>query len=252
MPQQQPGRPGQSGGSPQQPTGASPVAVRHGAAIPAVAGDPGAALAPRGRRQSPDAAVTVPQSEEPSRPGPEAEPGPEPEESSPDQGIAARAGSTADEEAPGSLTAAAAGADAAGEAPSGTGTGTAEAPGTHVPGSPPPSANPRKPMLAAAAIAGALLIAVPFLVLALSDGKKQNGALHADPANGTVLETGQPGVPGTDYVAESPSASPSHTAPRCPAESASATAGSPARSSRRWWTVRPSGWRSCPRPRSTS
>lgn len=228
MPRQQPGQHDPSSSSPQEPVNESPVAVRHGAAIPAVAGDPGAALAPRGRRQYPGAAaaVTVPRFGEAYGPETTAEAEAEPQSGTEQeqgqepggQGIPAQNGPAAEETASESLVAGPAGAEAAGEAPAGTGSNESEAVG-------PPSAGPKKPMLAAAAIAGALLIAVPFLVLALNDGDKKDPSVNAAPVNGsTTLETEQPGLPGSQYVSESPSASPSHTAKKSPSPSASASA----------------------------
>ncbi|MFF0220956.1 RICIN domain-containing protein [Streptomyces sp. NPDC004629] len=79
---------------------------------------------------------------------------------------------------------------------------------------------PRGPMLAAAAIAGAVLISVPFLVLALSGDDERT--VNAAPVGGTTLDAGLPDEPAADYAAESPSPSPS--ASPSPSKSASPSA----------------------------
>ncbi|MBB5939694.1 RICIN domain-containing protein [Streptomyces zagrosensis] len=106
------------------------------------------------------------------------------------------------------------------------------------------SGRPKKPMLAAAAIAGALLIAVPFLVA--SDGDDDAGTtVVGQPSSGTVLDNLTPGGPGA-YTAESPSASattarPSRSASPTPAGSTPAkpSANAPAPDASRSATAKP-------------
>ncbi|MFD4032263.1 RICIN domain-containing protein [Streptomyces sp. NPDC058637] len=102
---------------------------------------------------------------------------------------APRTVSTADA-SPDAATAAAAGSGGAG-----TGSNT---------GDEPPGSRPRKPMLAAAGIVGALLIAVPLL-LAGQDDRDPEGP-RTENAAGTVLDTARSGAPDT-YTSQSPSPS---------------------------------------------
>ncbi|MEU6160007.1 RICIN domain-containing protein [Streptomyces sp. NPDC047130] len=66
---------------------------------------------------------------------------------------------------------------------------------------------PKKPVLAAAAIAGAVLVSVPFLLPGSGDRDRSAAAVVADSTDGTVLEEG-PRRAG-QYAAESSSPSPS-------------------------------------------
>ncbi|HBF82712.1 MAG TPA: hypothetical protein DD420_23105, partial [Streptomyces sp.] len=87
------------------------------------------------------------------------------------------------------------------------GSGGAGASGSHA-GDEPPGSRPKKPMLAAAAIVGAVLIAVPFLVAGQDDRKPERP--RTENAAGTVLDTERSAVPDT-YTSASPvpSATPS-------------------------------------------
>ncbi|NUS78373.1 MAG: ricin-type beta-trefoil lectin domain protein [Streptomyces sp.] len=67
---------------------------------------------------------------------------------------------------------------------------------------------PRKPMLAAAAIVGALLIGVPFLVAGQGD-KDERGSDRTDNAAGTVLDSDRIPHASQSYATEAPSPSPS-------------------------------------------
>lgn len=69
-------------------------------------------------------------------------------------------------------------------------------------------ARPKKPMLAAAAIVGAILIGVPFLV-AGQGGKDEKASDRTDNAAGTVLDTDRMPHPSESYGTQSPSPSPS-------------------------------------------
>jgi hypothetical protein len=75
-------KPGLSNSAPPQPTGASRVTVRRAVVIPAVAGDPRAALAPRGSDQAAATAVVRAVPERAVLPAPELSPAPEPAKSS--------------------------------------------------------------------------------------------------------------------------------------------------------------------------
>ncbi|MFJ1647485.1 RICIN domain-containing protein [Streptomyces sp. NPDC088258] len=74
---------------------------------------------------------------------------------------------------------------------------------THA-GDEPPGSRPKKPMLAAAAIVGAILIAVPFLVAGQDDREPER--TRTQNAAGTVLDTERSAVPDT-YTSESPTPS---------------------------------------------
>ncbi|MFH8884425.1 hypothetical protein [Streptomyces californicus] len=70
----------------------------------------------------------------------------------------------------------------------------------------PPGSRPKKPMLAAAAIAGAVLISVPFLVAGQDDDRKADKEQTRNAA-GTVLDAARPAAPET-YTSETPKPSP--------------------------------------------
>ncbi|MER6528868.1 RICIN domain-containing protein [Streptomyces sp. NPDC001508] len=90
---------------------------------------------------------------------------------------------------------------------------------------------PRGPMLAAAAIAGAVLISVPFLVLGLSDDD-ENRTVNTAPVGGTTLDAGlSDDKPAPDYTVESPSPSASPSASPSPSKSVSVSASASASAS---------------------
>jgi uncharacterized protein YjdB len=195
-----------SGGTPQGSDEAAPVAVRRAVQVSAVAGDPGAALTPSGRAATvPVRPEATPEQQRPQAPERSAR---QPELETPaaapgSLAPAASAGSTAREEP--AAPEAPAGADApaeteVGEAPPGTS-------GADTEGIQTPSVGPKKPMLAAAAIIGALLIAVPFLVSGHGDSKPSHPAGAA--ATGDTVLNGQPDGAAGGYVSGSPSATPS-------------------------------------------
>ncbi|MFF5889319.1 RICIN domain-containing protein [Streptomyces globisporus] len=72
-------------------------------------------------------------------------------------------------------------------------------------GDEPPGSRPKKPMLAAAGIVGALLIAVPFLLAGQDDREPER--TRTENAAGTVLDSERPPVPET-YTSQSPAPSP--------------------------------------------
>ncbi|MDX3850290.1 ricin-type beta-trefoil lectin domain protein [Streptomyces sp. AK02-01A] len=161
--------------------------VRQAVALPGVSGAPNGALRPAPERaprtvQNAAMASTAP-----------AEAAPAPAEAAP---VAAPPGAEPGEEAP---VAATAGRAAPPDVPAAD---TEE---------PPAPGRPKKPLLAAAAIAGALLVAVAFLMA--SDGSgKDRAAVATRSTDGTVLQDIPPG--GAEvYTAESPSpsASPGHS-----------------------------------------
>lgn len=68
-------------------------------------------------------------------------------------------------------------------------------------GDEPPGSRPKKPMLAAAGIVGAILIAVPFLLAGQDDREPER--TRTENAAGTVLDSERPPVPET-YTSQSP------------------------------------------------
>ncbi|MFE1246546.1 RICIN domain-containing protein [Streptomyces sp. NPDC058735] len=102
---------------------------------------------------------------------------------------------------PGTVSTAGASPDAA-TAASVAGSGGAGASGHS--GDEPPGSRPKKPMLAAAAIVGAVLIAVPFLVAGQDDRKPER--TRTENAAGTVLDTDRSTAPET-YTSKSPTPS---------------------------------------------
>ncbi|MFD5427153.1 RICIN domain-containing protein [Streptomyces sp. NPDC127084] len=80
-------------------------------------------------------------------------------------------------------------------------------------GDEPSNGRPGKPLLAAAAIAGAVLVGVPFLLLGTgADDEPPAGAGRAQPVGGTLLEDGgSDTAPGSDGYAASPSVPPEKT-----------------------------------------
>lgn len=73
------------------------------------------------------------------------------------------------------------------------------------------SPGPRKTVLAAASIAGAVLIAVPIALVGRSHHTSHPDSHRAAPQGDTVLAT-QSSLPSDGYTPSSPSASPTHTA----------------------------------------
>ncbi|MFE6931410.1 hydrogenase expression protein HypA [Streptomyces sp. NPDC057699] len=87
----------------------------------------------------------------------------------------------------------------------------------------PPGSRPKKPMLAAAAIIGAILVSVPFLLAGQDDDRKSEKD-RTQNAAGTVLDTERSAVPETyTSTSPSPSATPTKEKPSDkPSESPSA------------------------------
>ncbi|WP_262061332.1 RICIN domain-containing protein [Streptomyces sp. STR69] len=180
----------------------------------AAAAEPGAALAPRGpeqgRTQSRDTATAAVEEATASA---VAAPASAPSPVTPEQ-----APSTTQEEPPAAASSVredtADADDEAGGMPSGAGSAEAEAvlpsSGDHTAESErirPPSGGPRKPLLAAAAIVGAILIAVPLLLFGHDD--KPQHVVRTDATGGGTVLTGEPSGLPAGGTSESPTASPS-------------------------------------------
>jgi len=195
-------------------SGSSPVAVRRAVTMGGAAHDPGAALAPgggqrgaasgtpaaRASRSESGAAENESAAEPAAAPAAQGETAPPTTAGTPTtpatatRTTEATAAATAEPDAvaAASLTAGAGGVGGTGEA-----AGAPEAA---------PRNGPKKPMLAAAAIVGAILIGVPFLVSARGDDKDR-GPERTENAAGTVLDgSGTSSSPDT-YATESPSSS---------------------------------------------
>ncbi|MER5552009.1 RICIN domain-containing protein [Streptomyces sp. NPDC002793] len=201
---------------------ARPPAVRQAVALPAGTGVPSGALTPTGAQRRPAPAAAVP-------PVTASAP-PEAERSAPEAAATAPAATaatggrtttegpaTAADEPSTTATATStvgatttAGVAAAADRPA-TATATATAPGGSGTGTGTDEAHagrPKKPLLAAAAIVGSLLIALPFALSPDGDRKDSAAGLVTSATTGTVLQSGPSGRPGA-FTAESPSASPS-------------------------------------------
>ncbi|WNI30437.1 RICIN domain-containing protein [Streptomyces sp. ITFR-6] len=207
--------------------GNSPVSVRRAVTMRGAAGDPGGALTPRGRTNAPP----------PSSPSSEAEGADEATTGTDEAGAGTVTGASvpsattaaspepaeSEESAEPSASTSAASAPETGTPPAvrtvgavpdapdapdaavaagAAGNGGAGA-NAHADGEP-PSSRPKKPMLAAAAIAGAILIAVPFLVAGQNDREPER--TRTQNAAGTVLGSERSAVPDT-YTSESPTPS---------------------------------------------
>ncbi|MGN5635194.1 RICIN domain-containing protein [Streptomyces sp. AC154] len=224
-------------------SGNSPVSVRRAVTMRGAAGDPGGALTPGGRTNTPspsspssepegadeattgtDEATTgtdeagpgtvigTPAPSAAAAASPESAASPEPAESEESAESAESSASTSAASAPetgtpptvrtvGAVPDAPDAPDAA-VAAAAAGDGGAGA-NAHADGEP-PSSRPKKPMLAAAAIAGAILIAVPFLVSGQNDREPER--TRTQNAAGTLLGSERSIVPDT-YTSESPSPS---------------------------------------------
>ncbi|MFC8100084.1 hypothetical protein [Streptomyces sp. NPDC057363] len=100
----------------------------------------------------------------------------------------------------------AAGTAAAGTAAAGTAAGGAGADG-------PPSGNPKKPLLAAAGIAGVVLLAVPLLIWATDDSRQKKDSVAVAAGSDTLLEEEPLEVPKGDYAPAKPTPEPSTEKP---------------------------------------
>ncbi|MGW1813493.1 RICIN domain-containing protein [Streptomyces sp. NPDC002125] len=210
--------------------GTAQPAVRRATALPQVSGPAAAnpALAPR--TPAAGRAGAEPGASEPGPGAPTAEPGasaPEPAASTagepaagePTAGETARTGTTGrartvgstpvtPEPGPGAATAQPDGGTAAA---SGAG-GAAEPPAVTTAAGDPPSPRPNKPLLAAAAIGGSLLIGVPLLFMGMSDDDTRTRPTAASVSSDVLPhDSGRSGSTPGSYVPASPSATPSPT-----------------------------------------
>ncbi|MER6522939.1 RICIN domain-containing protein [Streptomyces sp. NPDC001553] len=212
---------------PQQEGGSqmSSPAVRLAAVLPAVPGEPGSALGPRGSATTRVPAIppgSVAQESQAAAPG------------TARTGTSATATGTGTETATevrsGSRPAARTGGAVARAAATwrGSEAQAASATAPYAPhggavavarGDEPPGGRPNKPLLAAAAIAGTVLIGAPFLLLGLgNDDHRNQASVREVPVGGTVLENLVPngGQVGNDYATAAPTrkpASPPRTGP---------------------------------------
>ncbi|GAA2289403.1 hypothetical protein GCM10010415_71070 [Streptomyces atrovirens] len=88
----------------------------------------------------------------------------------------------------------------------GTATATAAAAGAGADG--PPSGNPKKPLLAAAGIAGVVLLAVPLLIWATDDSRQKKEDVAVAAGSDTLLEEEPLEVPKGDYAPAEPTPEP--------------------------------------------
>ncbi|MDQ0809234.1 hypothetical protein QFZ63_000948 [Streptomyces sp. B3I7] len=145
-------------------------------------------------------AAPAPAPAETERPAAAEEPAPESSAREPKAVAAEEAGAPEAEAAPTALAVAVA------EDSGATGTAAAAA------GAPP--GRPRGSLLAAAGIAGTLLISVPFLVMAMNDDDSPSDRVRTEAVGGATLDPGLSGGPGAAYRAEA--ASPSSTSSASP------------------------------------
>ncbi|CAL9331286.1 hypothetical protein SUDANB6_00077 [Streptomyces sp. enrichment culture] len=96
----------------------------------------------------------------------------------------------------------------------------APADGTAVPGAAagagadgPPPGNPKKPLLAAAGIAGVVLLAVPLLIWATDDSRQKKDDVAVAAGSDTLLEEDSSEVPKGDYAPAEPTPEPSTKKP---------------------------------------
>ncbi|MFC8370609.1 hypothetical protein ACFUIT_22005 [Streptomyces sp. NPDC057239] len=205
--------------APDGPDGTGGSSVRRAVSLGSAAADPGPMLAPAARRTS------VPEPGEGDTGGTEeaaetARPAPETPDTSeqPDTAaatteepvVAATASASQERPEAESESAAepAAAATTAGEAAGVGGTATAAAGADG-----PPSGNPKKPLLAAAGIAGVVLLAVPLLIWATDDSRQKKDNVAVAAGSDTLLEEDPLEVPKGDYAPAEPTPEPSTEKP---------------------------------------
>ncbi|WP_306339456.1 RICIN domain-containing protein [Streptomyces sp. AS13] len=231
---------GEGGTGNSRGSGGSSVSVRRAVTMPGAPGDPGSALAPGGGTTAPDAGAApeaatraeTPVSGKPAgtnagaaastsattgpdaastgaraeEPREEAESTTEPSASSAAAAasVPASSASSAASAPTAELATVSTDGPASGSAATATGTGGDGGASTQE-GDEPPGSRPKKPMLAAAGIVGALLIAVPFLLAGQDDRKPER--TRTENVAGTVLDSERPPVPET-YTSQTPTAAP--------------------------------------------
>ncbi|AKZ54124.1 putative hydrolytic protein [Streptomyces ambofaciens ATCC 23877] len=176
-------------------TAESEAAPEQSAGTGATTGEPGAATAEPGAT----AVVPVAPDASASRLRPEAENGTTTEPAATEPLAAARAAATV----PDAKAEAAGGVGGAG--------GTAAAGGAGADG--PPSGNPKKPLVAAAGIAGVVLLAVPLLIWATDDSRQKKDDVAVAAGSDTLLEEEPLEVPKGDYAPAEPTPRPSTERP---------------------------------------
>lgn len=212
--------------APDEPDGARGTggsSVRRAVSLGSAAADPGPMLAPAARR------TAAPESGEGDTKGTEeaaetARPAPETPDTS-EQPVttaatteepAATATASASRERPEAESESAAEpAAAVGEAAGADGTGgtTAAAAAAAAGADGPPSGNPKKPLLAAAGIAGVVLLAVPLLIWATDDSRQKKDNVAVAAGSDTLLEEDPLEVPKGDYAPAEPTPEPSTEKP---------------------------------------
>ncbi|MFD7766277.1 hypothetical protein [Streptomyces sp. NPDC059787] len=195
--------------------------VRRAVSLGSAAADPGPMLAPAARRTTapePGEGGTggTGEAAETARPAPdtaesEAAPAPAATTGEPAATATASASRERPEAESGSAAEPAVAAAGAGEAAGvggvGGAGGTAAAAAAGADG--PPSGNPKKPLLAAAGIAGVVLLAVPLLIWATDDSRQKKDNVAVAAGSDTLLEEDSPEVPKGDYAAAEPTPEPS-------------------------------------------
>ncbi|WP_432952602.1 hypothetical protein [Streptomyces sp. CA-288835] len=91
----------------------------------------------------------------------------------------------------------------------------------------PPSGNPKKPLLAAAGIAGAVLLAVPLLIWASDDSEPKKDNVSTAANSDTVLDDKSLDAPRGDYAPAEPTPEPSASKPSPKAKPKAAPPSSP-------------------------
>ncbi|MFH8798152.1 hypothetical protein ACH4F6_00925 [Streptomyces sp. NPDC017936] len=211
--------------APDGPDGTGGASVRRAVSLGSAAADPGPMLAPAARRTAaPEPGEGGPEAAGTARPAPdtpESEAAPEapaagepaatataPVASASQERPEAERGSAAE---PATALRAAPDAEARGVgATAAAGTATAAA-GAGADG--PPSGNPKKPLLAAAGIAGVVLLAVPLLIWATDDSRQKKDNVAVAAGSDTLLEEEPLAVPKGDYAPAEPTPQPSTAKP---------------------------------------
>ncbi|MFI5568089.1 hypothetical protein ACIA6T_12225 [Streptomyces sp. NPDC051740] len=195
--------------------------VRRAVSLGSAAADPGPMLAPAARRTAapePGEGGTggTGEAAETARPAPDtAESGAAPAPAATTGEPAATATASASRERPeaesGSAAEPAAAADEAAGVGGVGGVGGTAAAAAGADG--PPSGNPKKPLLAAAGIAGVVLLAVPLLIWATDDSRQKKDNVAVAAGSDTLLEEDSLEVPKGDYAAAEPTPEPSTEKP---------------------------------------
>ncbi|MGC9501620.1 hypothetical protein [Streptomyces sp. WG7] len=223
--------------APDGPDGTGGSSVRRAVSLGSAAADPGPMLAPAARRTAapepdeggaeaaarpaPDTAESEAAPEQPATTGgttgkpatTAAESGASASRRRPEAGSESAAEpATAVRATPDAETERAGRAEAAGRAEGvGGAAGTAAAGGAGADG--PPSGNPKKPLLAAAGIAGVVLLAVPLLIWATDDSRREKDNVAVAAGSDTLLEEESLEVPKGDYAPAEPTPEPSTQKP---------------------------------------